>query len=186
MKETEKIAGNTRAYRRLHRFLALPLFALLFLMGSTGLLLGWKKQASLTPPTLEGSSALVADWISLDSLLSVAEAYAIDSLGLDGQIDRLDIRPGKAAAKVIFKHHYTEIQIDCASGKVLSVRKRWNDLLEQIHDGSIADRWIGAGGEQVKLTYTTFVSLGLIALSFSGFWLWYNPLRIRRIKGRKS
>lgn len=186
MKETEKIAGNTRAYRRLHRYLALPLFALMFLMGSTGLLLGWKKQASLTPPTLEGSSARAADWISLDSLLSLAAAHVIDSLGLDGQIDRLDIRPAKAVAKVIFKHHYTEIQIDCVSGKVLSVRQRWNDLLEQIHDGSIADRWIGTGGDPVKLTYTTFVSLGLIALSFSGFWLWYNPRRIRRIKARKS
>lgn len=181
-KRTEQLASVTRTYRRLHKWLAVPLFLFMFIIGLTGVLLGWKKQASLTPPTQKGTSADAALWLPMDSIQTIALNFAKDSLGFEDEIDRLDVRPGKGVVKVVFVNDYTEVQVDLTTGRVLSAQKRWNDLIEQIHDGSIMDRLVGTSGDPVKTTYTTLTSLGLMLLSFSGFWLWYNPKRIRKIK----
>ncbi|MEZ4961925.1 MAG: PepSY-associated TM helix domain-containing protein [Saprospiraceae bacterium] len=183
MKQTEKIAGHTRIYRRLHKWAAIPLFFFMFIIGLTGVLLGWKKQANLTPATQKGTGTLASQWISLDSLQKIAIAFAHDSLHLEDNIERLDVRPGKGSAKVLFTNDYTELQIDLTTGQVISVQKRWNDLVEQIHDGTIADRLLGTEGDPIKTTYTTLTSAGLMVLAFSGFWMWWNPRRIRRMKG---
>jgi hypothetical protein len=184
--KTEIIAGSTRNYRRLHKWVAVPLFVFLFLIGLTGVLLGWKKQANLTPPTQAGISADASRWITLDSLQKIAVAFAKDSLRLDPEIDRIDLRPSKGIAKFLFMYHYTEVQVDCTTGKILLVGKRWNDFIEHLHDGTIVDRLLDVKGELSKTTYTTLTSVGLMLLAFSGFWMWYNPKRIRRIKGIDS
>ncbi len=180
--KAKKVVGATRYYRRLHKLLAVPLFVFMFLIGLTGVLLGWKKQANFTPPTQKGSSVDASRWLGLDSIQSVALAFAKDSLGFEDKIDRLDLRPGKGIVKVIFEKNYTEIQIDLSTGRILRTQKLWNDLIEQIHDGTILDRVAGTDGDPIKTTYTTLTSLGLMLLSFSGFWLWFNPKRIRKIK----
>ena len=180
---TEKIASTTRTYRKLHKWIALPLFIFMFIIGGTGVLLGWKKQANLTPPTIKGAQADATKWITLDSILVIANHFATDSLHPPASIDRIDVRPDKGVAKISFKTDYTELQIDLSNGNTLSVKKRWNDLIEHIHDGTIVDRLIGYDGEYSKITYTSLTSIGLMLLSFSGFWLWWNPKRIRKIKG---
>lgn len=157
----------------------------MLLTGGTGVLLGWKKQAELLPPTQKGSSSEAMGWIGLDSIVSLATVFAADSLHLSAEIDRIDIRPRKGVAKIIFATHFTELQIDCSTGHVLSVAQRHSDFIERIHDGSIADQVLGTGGDYTKLTYTTLVGLGLIFLSISGFWLWFNPIRIKKLKKGK-
>lgn len=181
-RKTEKIAGATRTYRRLHKWLAVPLFVFMFIIGLTGVLLGWKKQANLTPPTQKGVSADARQWLPMDSIQLIALTFAADSLGFRDEIERLDVRPGKGIVKVVFVNDYTEVQIDLTTGQILSTQKRWNDLIEQIHDGTILDHLVSTDGDPIKTTYTTLTSLGLMLLSFSGFWLWYNPKRIRKIK----
>lgn len=181
-KETVQLANKTRNYRRLHRFVAVPLFAFLFLVGATGVLLGWKKQAQLSPPTLSSSNLNAVQWVPIDSLQKIAIGYAKDSLHMDSQIDRIDIRPSKGIAKVIFENHYTELQLDCATGKILSNKQRLHDFVEHLHDGTIIDRLIGSKKEQAKITYTTITSLGLMLLAFTGFWMWLNPKRMRKLK----
>lgn len=183
-KHTEKIASATRAYRKLHKWVAVPLFLFLFLIGATGLLLGWKKNVGLLPPTASGADKDAATWVSIDSLQQIAMAHARDSLQKSDKIDRIDIRPGKAIAKIVFADHYSEIQLDCSTGEILAVNARYSDLIENIHDGSIMDVLFKTSGDQAKLAYTTFASCGLILLSFSGFWLWLNPTRIRKLKAR--
>lgn len=182
-KQTEKIASSTRTYRRLHKWIAVPLFVFMFIIGATGVLLGWKKQADFTPPTQKGISKNAAEWISLQQIQNIATVYAKDSLHVTPDIDRIDVRPGKGVAKILFESHYTELQVDLTSGKIVSTEKRWNDFIEHLHDGTIVDRLIGNDGDHSKVTYTTLTSLGLMMLSFSGFWLWFNPKRIRKIKG---
>ncbi|MEO1262142.1 MAG: PepSY-associated TM helix domain-containing protein [Bacteroidota bacterium] len=182
-KRTEALAQSTRRYRRLHKWLALPLFLFMFIIGATGVLLGWKKQADFTPPTQRGISDQADNWISLKAIQSIARQYATDSLGLAPDINRIDVRPGKGVAKILFETHYTELQVDLTTGKIVSHEKRWNDFIEHLHDGTIIDRLIGNDGEQSKITYTTLTSFGLMLLSFSGFWMWWNPKRIRKIKG---
>lgn len=182
MKPNEKIASFTRLYRKMHRWVAVPMFAFMFMVGLTGLLLGWKKNIGLLPPTQKGSSMETKNWIPLDSIYSIAEAFSRDSMLNPSAIERIDIRPAKGTAKIVYADHFHEIQIDCASGKVLSAQRRNSDIIEKIHDGSILDHFFGTSGDPLKLAYTSTLSIGLLLLSFSGFWLWWNPRRIKRNK----
>lgn len=182
--KTATVVERTRLYRKLHKWVAVPLFAFMFLMGLTGLLLGWKKHTGLLPPTAKGGSSEAAAWLHVDSLQRIAQAYAADSLHKSTAIERIDIRPKKGIAKIVFADHFSELQLDCSTGEILSVNARYSDILEKIHDGSILDFYFQTSNEQVKLTYTTAVSSSLLLLSFTGFWLWYNPKRIRKMKAR--
>ncbi|MDX2302958.1 MAG: PepSY-associated TM helix domain-containing protein [Microscillaceae bacterium] len=182
MKQNTQIAKTTRLFRKIHRWISIPLFIFFFLIGVTGLLLGWKKQILLLPKTQKGNSIKSKNWLSIDTIQYIAARHAQHILKKDAQIDRIDIRPAKGVAKIIFLNHFTELQIDCTSGKILSVNRRNSDIIEKIHDGSIIDYWISTANDEVKLFYTTTVSLSLILLSISGFFLWYNPIRMRKIK----
>ena len=105
----------------------------------------------------------------------------MERLGESKEVDRIDIRPDKGIAKVTFKNHFKEVQVDGFSGEILSVDIRHSDWIEKVHDGSIIDFYT-SGDEGAKLTYSTLVSLGLILLAISGFYLWYYPKLIRRLK----
>ena len=178
--KTEHIARKTRFYRKLHKWLAVPLFVFMFLIGCTGLLLGWKKNIDLLPPTQKGSSRVASEWLTLDRIQAIAQDYARDSLQASPEIDRIDIRPQKGVAKIVFLHHFTEIQIDCHSGAVLSRATRRSDFIEKIHDGSILDQYLHTGNGQIKLFYTTVIGLALLVFTVTGFWLWYGPKRMRK------
>jgi hypothetical protein len=183
--ETTKIANSTRFYRKIHRWIALPLFVVMMLVGITGLLLGWKKQTELLPKT-ESSKIKEGAYIKLDSLQNIAKNYAKNHLNQSDEIDRIDIRPKKGIAKIVFSNHFTELQIDCKTGEIRAVNTRKSDFIEKIHDGSIVDYFFKNENDSVKLIYTTITSLGLITLSFSGFWLWLNPIRIRKRKEKSN
>ena len=180
--ENQKTASSTRFYRKIHRWVAVPLFVFMMTVGVTGLLLGWKKQTQLLPVTQNSKAELNVQSINLDSLQILAKNYASNTLKLSDEIDRIDIRPKKGIAKIVFTSHFTELQIDIKTGEVLAVNTRRSDFIEKIHDGSIVDYFVKNDNDVFKLTYTTLTSCGLILLSFSGFWLWYNPIRIRRRK----
>lgn len=171
-------------YRALHRWVALPAFVVMFFIGSTGLLLGWKNNNGLLPDSQKGTSIHPTDWVSLDSLTQTARFHVREVLRLNDEIDRMDIRPHKGMVKVRFTKHFKEVQLDLKTAQVLSVSTRGSDIIEKIHDGSIVDFLLETNHDEVKLGYTTLSSLMLILLSFSGFWLWYNPKRIRRQKHR--
>lgn len=176
------IAQRTRLYRKLHKWISIPLLVFFALMSFTGLLLGWKKQAVLLPKTQKGTSANSEVWIGIDSLQKIAVSYTKNVLKLDTEIDRIDIRPQKGIAKFVFAQHFTELQLDCTNGEVLSVAVRNSDWIEKLHDGSILDFWINPNSQMFKLIYTSLTGLGLAGLTLSGFWLWYNPIRMRRKK----
>lgn len=170
-----------RWIRSLHKLLGLPLIIFFFIIGITSILLAWKKKAELLPPTLK-TEIEDGSWISPSEMVSIAEAE-MDKIGKSTEVDRIDIRPDKGVAKVTFKTHFTEVQLDGLSGKVLSIETRHSDWIEKVHDGSIVDFYLG-GDEATKLTYSTLTALGLILMSLSGFYMWYFPKVIRRLKGR--
>lgn len=174
------MAKVTRWYRRAHRFVALPLVVFLFIMGATGLLLAWKDELKLKPPTTT-IKANERQLISLDSIKYNAVTH-IENLGLSSEIDRIDYRPNKGVAKVVFVNHFTELQVDCFSGNIISEKTRTADVIEMIHDGSIVDFLFKNSSKPAKLFYSTLTSLGLIFLAFSGFWLWWKPKRIKILK----
>jgi uncharacterized iron-regulated membrane protein len=170
-----------RWIRSLHRWLGLPLILFFFVIGITSILLAWKKKVELLPQTLK-TKVEQGEWISPTEMLSIAE-LEMAKLGEPTEVDRIDIRPDKGVAKVTFKSHFTEVQLDGLSGEVLSIETRHSDWIEKVHDGSIVDFYLG-GDEATKLTYSTLTALGLILMSLSGFYLWYYPKVIRRLKGR--
>lgn len=172
---------SLRWLRTIHRWMGIPLIVFFLIIGITSILLAWKKKVELLPLTLE-TKIDQGEWISPSVMVSIAESE-MRKIGESSEVDRIDIRPDKGVAKVTFKTHFTEVQLDGLSGEVLSIETRHSDWIEKVHDGSIVDFYLG-GDEAAKLTYSTLTALGLILMSLSGFYLWYYPKVIRKIKGR--
>jgi len=151
-------------------------------MSATGILLAWKKELKLQPPS-EIHTPYDAT-VSLNDIRDIAIAYA-DSLSLSPTINRIDYRPSKGVAKIRFEHHFTELQNNCNTGDIVSVKYRTADLIEMIHDGSILDYTISNNKEVLKLLYSTSVGFGIIILIVSGVYLWVRPRQIKKLKKRK-
>lgn len=183
MSDSKEIARSTRLYRKIHRWIGSFLFIFFFVISVTGLLLGWKKHSGglILPKTETGISTDLKTWLPYDSLHSIAIHALRDSMPEKKSIviDRIDARPSKGIVKFVFQDHYTEIQLDATTGNVLAVNQRTSDIIEQIHDGSILDFSFGTGSGQIKLGYTTITGLSLLLLTLTGFFLWYNPIRMR-------
>jgi uncharacterized iron-regulated membrane protein len=187
MEKSKTIAAQTRWYRKWHKWLGIFSLGFFMLIAGTGLLLAWKKNTNgyLLAKTQTGSSAIAQQWISISDIQQSAIQHLKEKLpGEATALERIDIRPEKGIAKVTFKDHYNAVQVDLATGKPLLLEKRRADFIEHLHDGSILDRLLGIEGP--KLLYSTLVGTALLFLSFSGFWLWFNPKRIKKTRKRSD
>ena len=185
-----KSANLLRILRKLHRQIAIFLFAFFLIISITGLLLGWKKNSFgiILPPTSKGVSTDLKTWLPLDSLQTIAVTTLHDSISktLSSDIERIDARPSKGIVKFVFNDDYWEIQLDGTTGNVLQINRRKSDIIENIHDGTILDFLFNTKNDQFKLSYTTIMGLALLALTGTGFWLWYGPKRIRQQKQNRN
>lgn len=179
-------ANLIRILRKIHRTIAIFLFAFFLVVSVTGLLLGWKKNSGglILPPTSKGISSDLKNWLPIDSLRAIAVKALHDSVspGLSDELERIDARPQKGMVKFVFADDYWEIQLDGTTGKVLLIDRRRSDIIENIHDGTILDVLFNTKNDQFKLSYTTIMGLSLLMLTISGFWLWYGPKRLRKQK----
>ncbi len=175
-KDVSKLSKTVRGYRVWHRYFSISIALLVIISAITGILLAWKKDFDvLQPPTQKGISLNASEWKSVEEL-SAAAIAAVDSLGLtSANIDRIEYRPTKGIAKVIFDTGSWEAQLDATSLEVLSVAKRNSDWIESIHDGTIISEFF-------KLISMNALGIGLLVLVFSGLWLWFGPKKIRRLK----
>ena len=177
-----------RVFRKIHRTTGAFLFIFFFVISISGLLLGWKKNSGgiILPKSAKGSSTVLNEWISLDSLKKNAFLVLKDSLGptFSNELDRIDIRPDKGIVKFVFTNHYQEIQLDGATGELLQINTRRSDFIEDVHDGSFLDFYFKTEGEPFKLFYTSVTGLALFVFTVTGFWLWYGPIAIRNQKKR--
>lgn len=173
---TRSIAKSIRGYRKIHRYLGLTISLLLVISAITGILLAWKKDVELIqPPTQKGQQTAYNQYQSVEALAEVS-VLAVDSLGLNGSnIDRIEYRPTKGIAKVIFDTGSWEVQVDATNLEVLSVAKRHSDWIESLHDGSIISDFF-------KLISMNFLGLGLLLLIATGLFLWWGPKKIRSLK----
>lgn len=180
----QRQAKVLRIFRKIHRWTGAALFAFFFVVAVTGLLLGWKKHSGglIMAPTYKGTSSDLKEWLPVDSLYTIACQILHDSIssGLSTDLDRIDIRQQKGTVKFVFSRHYWGLQLDGATGKLLTIEHRTSDAIEQIHDGSILDRYLGTSNGQIKLFYTTVIGLALLTFTITGFWLWYGPKRMRQ------
>ncbi|HMP98973.1 MAG TPA: PepSY domain-containing protein [Cyclobacteriaceae bacterium] len=179
-----KQARTIRVFRKIHRITGIFLFVFFFLIGFSGLLLGWKKNSGgyILAPSYLGTLPGLSKALPLDSLNGKALFYAATLFGKDKEhlIERIDVRPDKGMAKFIFKEKYNALQLDLSTGNLLHAEKRRADLIEHLHDGSMVDKLLLNDAGWFKLLYTTIMGLSLITFSITGFWLWYGPKRMNR------
>lgn len=182
--QRQQQAKILRVFRKIHRWTGAALFLFFFVIAVTGLLLGWKKNSNgwLLAPSYKGVSTEMHQWLPVDSLNRIACDILHDRVNpsLSTEVDRIDIRPDKGMVKFIFKHHFHGIQLDMTTGQLLHLEQRRADFVEKIHDGSLADYYLGISGGWVKLIYTSVMGLALMVFTITGFWLWYGPKRMRR------
>jgi uncharacterized iron-regulated membrane protein len=182
----KRISVYTRWYRKWHKFTGLAGLVFIAIISVTGLLLIWKKNSGgmILAETQTGSSTNPESWLPVSRIrIAAIEYLKKQEPDADTTIDRLDIRPSKGVCKVTFTEHFSAVQVDMATGIPLLLEKRRADFIEQIHDGSILDKYAGTGW--FKLFYGSFVGLSLLFLTISGFFLWYHPKKIRRVKRLK-
>jgi len=179
-------AKTLRLFRKLHRITGTFLFAFFCIVSVSGLLLGWKKHTGdlILAQTRSGTSVVQAEWLPLSEISSAAQNFLHDSVSaeLSPQIDRIDVRPDKGVAKIIFTDHFTSLQIDLATGRILNRETRRSDFIEHIHDGSLVDDLMGWKNGWFKLFYTTVLGMALLLFTITGFWLWFGPKIMRRQK----
>jgi uncharacterized iron-regulated membrane protein len=172
-----------RTFRKIHRITGVTLFFFFFIVAVTALLLGLKKHSGnlLQAKTAQGTSEDLSQWLPLDSLHRNACALLSDSVDarLSTKLDRIDIRKDKGTVKFIFANHYTGLQLDGVTGRLLVIEQRRSDFVENIHDGSILDFYFKTNNGEFKLIYSTIMSLALVLFTITGFWLWYGPRRMR-------
>lgn len=168
-----------KTFRTIHRTTGALLFVVFLFISITGLLLGWKKHSGelLLAKTYTGTTPDLKRWLPLDSLEACAISEAKRALGAHHkpEVDRMDVRKEKGTVKFVFTEAYLGIQVDGATGRILHVEHRTSDLIENIHDGSLLDRYLGTSNGQIKLVYTTVSGLALLLFTITGFWLWYGP-----------
>lgn len=173
-----------RIFRKVHRTTGAALFIFFFIISITGLLLGWKKHSGgiLLSKSYEGTTTELKHWLPIDSLHTLANLYLLKDVSteLSTKIDRIDIRKDKGMIKFVYTDHFWGLQLDGATGKLLHIERRYSDLIEQVHDGSILDDYLGTGNKQIKVFYTSIMGLALLLFTITGFWLWYGPKRMRR------
>jgi len=176
-------ASILRTTRKIHRWLGASLFILFLVVSVSGVFLGWKKDSGgyILPKTQRGTTTDLSKWLTTYSLQKIAKQTILDSINpnISTQIARIDARPEKGIVKFLFEDHFWEIQLDGATGDVLSIAKRRSDWIENVHDGSILDDALGTKGV-IKLIYTSVMGLALLGFTVTGFWLWYGPKRMRK------
>ncbi|MDP1805799.1 MAG: PepSY-associated TM helix domain-containing protein, partial [Acidimicrobiales bacterium] len=163
---------NPRVWnRRLHRWGAVAIGLPFLVVICTGLLLQVKKQVTWVQPAEQRTDARVPT-VPYEVLLE--RAMAVPEAGITGwgDVDRLDVRPGKGMLKLVAKNNW-EIQMDIATGEVLQVAYRRSDFIETLHDMS----WIH-GSDKLWLG----VPIGLIVLELwlTGGYMWLVHWRGRR------
>lgn len=173
-----KYIQSLRDFRKFHRYTGLVLALFLGISAITGVLLSLKKDIDLIqPPTQKGISKDLSTWKPIEELAALAstafyEAYP-DQVG--NEIDRLDVRPSKGIAKVLYEQGNWEVQIDGTSGAIKSIEKRYSDWIESLHDGSIIS-------DGFKLVSMNTLGIGVLFLMGSGLWLWYGPKKVRELR----
>lgn len=178
----EAIVQSLRKLRKLHRFLGLSISVFLLISALTGILLALKKDVNIIqPPTKKSTADKSLPWLGVPEISLIAQK-ALESIHPEqagNSVDKIDVRPDKGIAKVIFENGNWEAQIDGRSGEVLSVAKRYSDWIESLHDGSIIS-------DGFKLFSMNYLGIGVVLLIFSGIWLWWGPKKIRFSRRRRE
>ena len=170
--------------RNWHRKIASILFIFFFIIGLTGLMLGWK---SLFTKTIFDNKTIKPEasyrkWLPLDSLEKLATASLNKMTSKHyKEAENIQLKPSKGLITFTYKDYYS-IQVNGATGATMHVEQKLGTWIQDIHDGAIIDGMFGGKTGVSKSTYTTIMALSLLFLTVSGFYLWYKPKQLKRTK----
>jgi len=166
--------------RSIHKYVGL--FACLFLLvlSVTGFLLAVKGRMDwVRPETKQGAEVTsLAEIVGMQEVADAAFSAGFKELQKMEDIDRLEFHAEDRIFKVISKKGYREVQVDGATGKVLSTGQRNDQLLEDLHDLSFFADAAHSWGLPA-------VAVGLFVLSCSGLVMYLVPVA-RRAKFRRQ
>lgn len=170
-----------RNSRQVHRWVGITAALFLLVVSVTGFMLANKARVAwLRPPEVQAQEvADPAQIVSIDAATRAAFAVGHPDLRTMDDVDRVDYRPKSNIFKVVSKDGYREIQVDGATGKVLSHAPRYDQLTEDIHDLSFFGDW--AHG-----LFLPLVALALLALASSGIALFVTPVYRRWVFRKKG
>jgi uncharacterized iron-regulated membrane protein len=165
------VAINWRIWmRKGHRWGAILIALPFLLIICTGILLQLKKDWSwVQPQTLKGRG--VSSALSLQDLLTAAQAHPIAEVRTWADIERIDVQPKRGLAKIQAKNRW-ELQVCLQTGEILQAAYRRSDVIEALHDGS----WFHDG---VKLWVFLPVAIVLLGLWLTGIYLFFLPHAVR-------
>lgn len=173
-----------RVFRKIHRSTGALLFICFFAIAITGTILGLKKNTGdlILPKTRKGTVTQLKEWLPLSELEIKVQEHLKAEGYTDLNLDRIDVRKEKGIAKFVFREALMEVQIDGATGTVLHMGKRYSDLMEDLHDGSVVDDLLSIPHGIFKLFYTLVCGAALFIFTVTGFWLWYGPKYMKRFR----
>ncbi len=161
--------------RKLHRWGSIAVALPFIVVICTGLLLQLKKQLAWVQPP-EQKTTFNVPTVTMEQILASARAVPEAKVTGWGDIDRLDVRPGKGLVKVVTVDHW-ELQLDLATGALLQSTYRRSDVIESLHDGS----WFH---DLVKLGVFFPSAVIVLGLWITGMYLFLLPFRARANKRR--
>ena len=164
--------------RKIHYWgTAIIAIPLLIVLGS-GILLQVKKQVTwVQPKTMKGVRG-TSPTLTFDQILNAAKKVQEAEIKSWKDVDRLDVRPGKAVIKIRAVNRW-EIQIDHQTAKILQVEYRRSDIIESIHDGSFFH-------EHAKLWLFLPAAIVLLLLWFTGLYMFILPFLNKRKRKKKA
>lgn len=160
-----------------HKWVGIAAAIIFVNIAVTGFLLLIKKNVAWIQPPEQRGSVENAPSVSFDRILESLREFPELEIDTWGDVDRMDVRPGKGMLKVR-ANNFWEAQVDLASGDVLQTAYRRSDLIEMLHDGSFYAAWIHSW-------VMPATAICLLFLVFSGLYLWIEPsIRKRRRRAR--
>jgi len=174
----KQIVKRLRTFRVWHRTIGVLVAVFLLISSVTGIILSWKKDIPvIQPPTQEISFSSADTWLTIPeleekSILVLQDKYPDQK---ENKVKRIDVRPSKGIAKVIFEKGNWEVQLNAINGEALSIEKRYSDWIESLHDGSIVN-------DLFKLISMNLLGSSVIFMIFTGLWLYFGPKRFRKLK----
>lgn len=161
--------------RKAHRWGAIAVALPFLVVICSGLLLQLKKHWRWVQPVEHRGTGPVPA-VDFPRLLAIVQAVPEAGIRAWGDVDRVDVRPGKGILKVTSTSRW-EVQVDLASGAVLGSAYRRSDWLETLHDGS----WFHPAAK-----LGIFLPSGVIVLVLwvTGIYLFLLPWQTRRERAR--
>lgn len=169
-----------RTLRQIHKWVGVICFAFLALIAATGYFLAMKDRfAWVRPETMDGTPVeTLGAVISIEQASEAAFTAGYAELTKPEHVDRLEYRAKENIYKVLSKDGYREVQVDAATGEVLSKAQRNDQLMEDIHDLGFISDWVHAW-------LLPWIAAALFFLSISGIVMYFVPV-FRRWKFKKE